>query len=146
MEIRCGDCEYCKVLKWTRGKCGNNGRGECFCTHPASKECFDIIKHKSTENGDCFISYTVGISKSPRIGTSPRWCPKSFMERPVQLTKKQAYKIINEKRPEGLFFVQDNYLYTGLANINGETDAEEFIYFDDCKSWLKEIKERHVKG
>lgn len=84
-----------------------------------------------------FIAFTKGGSDEPDIKTAPKWCPRRLMETPREISKKAAYRVIDTRKPLGLFFLKEGTGYTGIDNRTGEAWTEEFTAKDDCLSWLK---------
>lgn len=53
------------------------------------------------------------------------------------ITREEADRIIETKRPTGLFYQQiDTYLYLGIHIAPNEAFVEEFSSKEDCFDWL----------
>ncbi len=72
----------------------------------------------------------------PKIKTAPRWCPLETMRRPVQLSKNDSFRAIGERHPEGLFYVVEGPVISGIISKAGEIEVEEFSTESMCKKWL----------
>lgn len=73
----------------------------------------------------------------PDIKTAPRWCPRRLMMEPLEITKAEAYRVIDTRRPLGLFYLKEGEGYTGIDNLSGDAWTEEFKTKEECLKWLK---------
>ncbi len=139
-DIRCSACPLMKIAGRAKYN-GNNDhmdrpRGRCFCKHPDAEAAFKLVCPQSPRNAT-FIAFTRGATDGPDIKTVPKWCPRKLAERPVEISKKQAYQVIDSRRPHGLFFLKDGEVYVGIDNRTGDAWTEEFATKSDCLKWLK---------
>lgn len=56
-----------------------------------------------------------------------------------EITKEDAFKIIETREPEGLFwFFDENNMFIAIDNSRGEAIVEEFYNKEECLQWLKD--------
>lgn len=55
-----------------------------------------------------------------------------------EITKGEAFKIIETKEPEGLFWLIDGDTFIAIDNSRGEAFVEEFNDKEECLQWLKD--------
>ena len=58
-----------------------------------------------------------------------------------EITKEEAFKIIETKEPLGLFWYrddEDNGVYVAINNSGGEAFTERFVHRSDSYLWLKD--------
>lgn len=55
-----------------------------------------------------------------------------------EITKGEAFKIIESKEPEGLFWLIDGDIFIAIDNSRGEAFVEEFNDKEECLQWLKD--------
>lgn len=55
-----------------------------------------------------------------------------------EITKGEAFKIIESKKPEGLFWLLDGDIFIAIDNSRGEAFVEEFNDKEECLQWLKD--------
>ena len=138
--IRCSACPMMKISGRAERTANSRHlarpRGYCNCTHPEAWDAFRTVCPESTRM-EGFIAFTKGGSDEPDIKTAPKWCPRRLMETPREISKKAAYRVIDTRKPLGLFFLKEGIGYTGIDNRTGEAWTEEFTAKDDCLSWLK---------
>lgn len=139
-DIRCSACPYLIVPIRNNVSTSNVGmsrpRGCCYCNHPNAPTELDKIV-PGTAVGPGFIAYTKGYSDVPNIKTAPRWCPIKLMEEPKQISKRDAYKVITNREPRGLFFVKEPAGYAGIDNMTGDAWTEDFKTKEECLRWLQ---------
>lgn len=139
--IRCATCPMMKITGRAKQTANSwhlkEPRGYCGCTHPEAKAAFKIISPKSPQMAG-FIAFTKGSSDEPNIQTTPKWCPRKLMERPQEIRKKEAYQLISNRHPLGLFYLKEGEGYTAIDNRTGEAWTEEFNTKGKCLRWLKE--------
>jgi len=55
----------------------------------------------------------------------------------VKVTQEQASKIIESRKPLGLFYTIDDGIYVGIDNRSGDAWTEDFKSKSACDRWLK---------
>lgn len=68
---KCNCCKHLKVLNR-----GFNTRGDCYCEHPNQEYIKEFYKKHKIYRSHGFICYTVKYENTPKMKTSPKWCPK----------------------------------------------------------------------
>lgn len=137
--IRCSACNLMKIT----GRAAINGnnshfagsRGKCICTHPEAETSFGFLCSDSGRMPG-FISFTVRGSDTPELKTSPKWCPRRLIVEPTKISKAEAYRITDTRKPLGLFFLKEGSGYTGIDNRTGDVWVEEFPTKTACLGWL----------
>lgn len=61
------------------------------------------------------------------------------------INREEASKIIETRKPLGLFYETDNGFYVGIDNSNGDAWVEEFKTKEECFNWLRGERERTVE-
>ncbi|HZK56788.1 MAG TPA: hypothetical protein VFD17_00640 [Clostridia bacterium] len=61
------------------------------------------------------------------------------------ISRDEASKIIETRKPRGLFYETDNGFYVGIDNSNGDAWVEEFKTKEECFNWLRGERERTVE-
>lgn len=56
---------------------------------------------------------------------------------PMYVTIETARKIIETRRPRGVFWCRDGGVYIGIDNRTGDAWVEQFDDFDKCMAWLE---------
>lgn len=139
-DIRCSTCPMMKIPNRARRTANSwhmkQPRGNCYCEHPDMKDAFDLICPRSSRIPG-FIAFTRKDSDEPDIKTTPHWCPRKMQEAPVEISKREAYRIIDERKPRGMFFLKEGEGYTGIDNLTGDAWTEEFATRAECIKWLK---------
>lgn len=51
-----------------------------------------------------------------------------------------AKKIIETKGPKGLFWTENDGVFTGIDNNDGDTIHKEFSNKEDCMAWLYDVE------
>ncbi len=141
--IRCTDCPMMQMTTRARIVYANIGkmpRGYCFCEHPDAEQMFKECCPKSPRMAR-FIAFTKLDSDKPDIKTTPRWCPRKQLGndramKPKEISKVEAYAIIETRKPRGLFYLKEGNGYTGIDNMTGEAWVEDFPTMLDCLNWL----------
>lgn len=138
-DIRCSTCPMMKIPHRANRTANSlhlrKPRGHCFCEHPDMRPAFDLIAGSSRTTG--FIAFTRKDSDEPDIKTTPRWCPQKMKMLPVEISKIEAYQVIDKRKPLGLFFLKEGEGYTGIDNLTGDAWTEEFATRAECIKWLK---------
>lgn len=57
--------------------------------------------------------------------------------KPLEISQKKASEIIDNRKPEGLFYHKENDRYIGIDNSVGEAFVEEFTDLETCIYWLE---------
>lgn len=139
-DIRCSTCPMMKIPNRARRTANSwhmkRPRGNCYCEHPDMKDAFDLICPRSSRMPG-FIAFTRKDSDEADIKTAPRWCPRRMMEKPLEISKAEAYRVIDARKPLGLFFLKEGEGYTGIDNRSGDVWIEEFATKAECLKWLK---------
>ncbi len=163
--IRCTDCPMMKMTgraRITNANIGKLPRGNCFCGHPDAEKMFAECCPNSMRMPG-FIAFTKPNSDKPNVKTAPRWCPrkqtgddkamksrkisktdtyiKIGTAKPEKIDKAEAYAIIENRKPSGLFYLREGNGYTGIDNITGDARVEEFPTKSDCLKWLLDRSE-----
>lgn len=55
-----------------------------------------------------------------------------------QITKEQAHKIIETRKPIGKFWLVDGEKFVGIDNTDGDAWTEDFTDVNECIAWLRE--------
>lgn len=132
-DIRCADCS---LLAVRRRENGVARRGQCYCLHSEALAAHEFLRHQSNREAG-FVAFTKMDESKPDIKTAPRWCPRRMMEEPLEISKIDAYRVIDTRRPLGLFFLKEGERYTGIDNRSGDAWTEEFGTKTECLKWLK---------
>lgn len=61
---------------------------------------------------------------------------KRQKETPKKITQSEAYDIILNRIPRGLFYLQEGAQWTGIDNRTGNAWAENFPTQEMCLAWL----------
>lgn len=143
--VRCSDC-HLMAITGRAAVTGNNShfvgtRGRCHCKHPEAEEAFKFLCPDSGRMPG-FIAFTKRGSDEPDIKTAPRWCPRRMVEEPKEISKAEAYRVIDTRKPLGLFYLKEGEGYTGIDNLSGDAWTEEFKTKEECLKWLKGSGER----
>lgn len=67
----------------------------------------------------------------------------------TEITKEEANKIIETKKPLGLFWYRDDEVnrgYVAINNSSGEAFVERFVYRSDSYLWLKDCLYAYKHG
>ncbi len=142
-DIRCSGCEHLHKSRPARRTKGNEHRKYprqmCYCFHPLAEESRAIL-HPDQDYFWPFICYTSGDGQ-PKHKTCPKWCPLKMMQEPMEITKEEAYRIIDTRKPRGLFFLKEQGGYTGIDNRTGDAWTEDFESRPKCLKWLVDKKD-----
>lgn len=138
-DIRCATC-YMMTIAGRAKETGNNShfagtRGKCYCGHPGAEDAFKFLCRDSSRMPG-FVAFTRKGGNEPDIKTAPRWCPRRMAEVATEIGKREAYQIIDSRRPLGLFFLKEGDGYTGIDNRTGDAWTEEFPTKSECLKWL----------
>lgn len=131
MGVRCGRCTY---LERVEHRCRKD-YDACFCKHPEAEVAFRLF-HPDNEDVCRLSSVKKGQKIDPMMPT-PRWCPQRLLYTPTKITREEAYKIIDTRRPLGLFFCVDDGRYVAVANEGGDAFVEDFPDKAKCIHYLK---------
>lgn len=138
--LRCSECPLVYVddmrLYMENGGSIDIPKGKCFCTHDDARAAYDMFCQAS-ERYPAFIACATQLG-SPKVKKTPRWCPRRLAEKPTEISKNEAYKIISTQVPHGLFFLEENGMYVGIDNKADEIWTEEFETKAECFAWLKQ--------
>ena len=55
----------------------------------------------------------------------------------MKIKPSYAERIIDTRKPLGLFYLLDNGIYIGIDNSTGDAWTEEFTSLYQCKKWLR---------
>lgn len=55
-----------------------------------------------------------------------------------KVSSEEALKIIETRKPLGLFYCIDDDVYIGIDNQTGDAWTEDFKSLSACKKWLKQ--------
>lgn len=58
------------------------------------------------------------------------------MAKVKEVSLEKAIRIIEKRRPIGLFYQIDGNTYVGIDNSTGDAWVEEFPTLEECKNWL----------
>ena len=53
-----------------------------------------------------------------------------------KITQEEATKIIEERKPLGLFYLKNGNVYVGIDNSYGDAWTDDFKSLASCKRWL----------
>lgn len=138
-DIRCAACHLMQITGRAAVTSNNShfvgSRGNCHCKHPEADAAFKLICPDSGRMPG-FIAFTKRGTNEPDIKTAPRWCPRKLAEEPKEVSKAEAYRIIDTRRPQGMFFLKEGNGYTGIDNRTGDAWTEEFPTKAECPKWL----------
>lgn len=137
-DVRCADC---LLLTVRRRENGIARRGRCYCLHSEALASHEFLRRQSNRMAG-FVAFTKPDTNKPDIKTAPRWCPRRMMEEPLEISKAEAYRVIDARKPLGLFFLKEGEGYTGIDNRSGDVWTEEFATKAECLKWLKGSGER----
>lgn len=132
-DVRCADC---LLLAVRRRENGIARRGRCYCLHSEALASHEFLRRQSNRMAG-FVAFTKPDTNKPDIKTAPRWCPRRMMEEPLEISKAEAYRVIDARKPLGLFFLKEGEGYTGIDNRSGDVWTEEFATKAECLKWLK---------
>ena len=137
--ICCATCRWMRINGYATANPANahmeKPRGRCYCSHPEMEPAFRLIAADS-KWGVGFITFTKANSDEPSLKTASRWCPIRLQQAPKEISKSEAYSIINNKVPQGLFYLKEEGGYTALVNTKGSITIEEFRTKKACLAWL----------
>lgn len=54
-----------------------------------------------------------------------------------EVSNAEAIEIIEKRKPFGKFFTQENNLWVGIDNTDGDAWTEEFSSFEELDKWMK---------
>ena len=138
-EIRCETCNLMLISGRAERTAKNvhlsGPRGKCFCQHQDAEAAASLVCSGSSRIPG-FIAFTKGGSNRPNVKTAPTWCPRKLAIQPKEISKLEAYKIVDTKRPHGLFFLKEGCRYTGIDNRTEVVLVEEFDTKAACLKWL----------
>jgi hypothetical protein len=145
---KCSSCEYNKVTikKTAYAVRGEDARRICVCQHPHAEESSLFFKHgMEQDEGMAFICYTKAGDDEPLLRTAPRWCPLRMSGTPIQIGRREAYRVISDRKPHGIFYVKEDDEYVGIDNLTGESFVECFREKGECSRWLMK-RRRNLNG
>lgn len=120
-------------------KSGNTAWQPCYCEHSEAAAAFRLL-HKRKEYVERLVGKMPLGRQSWDLGQAPNWCPRRLAETPVKITKSQAYQIIDQRKPIGMFYLEDGsgdqMWYTGIDNLSGDAWTEDFETRNECMRWL----------
>lgn len=136
--IRCSECPFMKIPYRTKENWLNRGntRGACYCTHRDVYEAFKVM-FPFSNHAVGFICFTDGGGDIPKTKGTPRWCPRRILNIPVEIEAAGADKVIESRKPLGMFYTQDGEKYIGIDNKTGIAKTAYFDSKSKCVNWLK---------
>lgn len=63
--------------------------------------------------------------------------------KPLKIDEKTALNIIENRMKKGLFYFNNENVYVGIDNSNGEAFTEEFSNESDCLNWLNKYGQHY---
>lgn len=139
-DICCATCPMMEIIGRARYTRNNSHmarpRGDCFCKHPDAIAAFEMFCPRGRRMAG-FIAHTAKASDIPDIKTAPRWCPRKMYENPMEVNKQQASRVIETRKPRGMFFLTADNVVTGIDNRTGDAWTEDFATKRKCLMWLR---------
>ena len=127
-------CTSCPMMEIRSSEFHPNQRKRCFCIHPDAQDVYRLIPNPKPPS--CFIDFIWTGLNAPKVKGAPHWCPKKVLVRPLEISRKDAYRIISSRKPNGLFWLKEQDGYVGIDNLTGDAWVEEFDDPAVCRKWL----------
>ena len=129
--ITCRGCPYLEIRRTEKAV-----RGSCFCKHQSATSLSKVL---TAENEKAFIAFTPKSDPmTPRMKTSPRWCPRKLAQEPLLIHKNEAYAIISDRKCRGLFYTFEDIGITAIDALPDYPVVENFTSVPVCLAYLKE--------
>ena len=137
-EITCRGCPYLEIRRTEKAM-----RGFCHCSHESAAALSKVL---TVENENAFIAFTPKTDpNTPKVKTSPRWCPLKLAQDPLPIHKNEAYAIISDRKCRGLFYTFEESGVTAIDALPDYPVVEDFTSVPVCVAYLRTKGEQYAK-